>query len=276
MLSDIMERGERIVTRNSVCKRLTTKTCLFFSTPLIGVRKTAWKNALREMEWVLSGSNDIKDLHPAVHEWWKPWADKDGKIANNYSRQMRHFHGAEFDAEKQEWKVVTVDQIALLLDGVKHHPYSRRNVITTWNTAEMVHPSTPITNCWGTVIQAFVDGDNRLSLSTYQRSVDTVCGVPHNWIQMWAFLLWLAHHTGRKVGSLEWVGGDVHVYEAHFDLAKKIAAKASEVYGLSSRVKSPPTPNLVYTPTSEDFKADDFTLDGLYEPLITDKAEMIV
>ena len=35
-------------------------------TPLISVRKTAWKQALQEMEWFLSGSDNIGHLPAAV------------------------------------------------------------------------------------------------------------------------------------------------------------------------------------------------------------------
>lgn len=33
---------------------------------------------------------------------------------------------------------------------------------------------------------------------------------------------------------------------------------------------------LAYRPTVEDFRADDFTLDGKYKPLLDAKAEMVV
>src|SRR5690606_12956522 len=112
----------------------------FTELPLVTIRKTAVKNALREMEWFLSGSSNINDLHPSVRPWWTPWVDKDGEIKNNYSRQFRKYGG-------------TLDQISTLIEGMKSHPYSTRNLVTTWNSIEMIDPDTPITNCHGTVIQ---------------------------------------------------------------------------------------------------------------------------
>jgi thymidylate synthase len=261
LLRTLLHTGKPISTRNSDVKRLISYQTVISSTPLVGLRKTAWKSALREMEWFLSGSTNIHDLHPSVHSWWKPWANEQGKVMNNYSAQFREFWGAG------GW----VDQIQLLLDGVKEHPYSRRNVITTWNTADMVHPETPITNCHGTVIQAFVDNDNVLDIATYQRSVDTVCGLPHNWVQYWALLLWVAHRTGRKPGSLHWTGGDVHLYRVHYDLAERIIK--TWFYSCDDSLK---TPEIIYKPSSDEFKADDFILDSPYNPLLTDRAEMVV
>lgn len=259
LLADLLNKGLEVKTRNSVCKRLFAEKLTFTTTPLIAARKTAWKSALREFEWFLSGSNKLEDLHPSVHPWWQPWVNKDGVIPNNYSEQFRHFCGVE----QSEF-----DQIGYLVKGIEHHPFSRRNVISTWNTADMVHENTPISNCHGTIIQCFVNPDNTLHLVMYQRSVDTVCGLPHNLIQYWAFLLWLAHKTKRQVGSFVWIGGDIHLYEQHYGMAADIVRVCGHAECRS--------PQLVYKPTSEDFKADDFSLDGPYNPLILDKVEMVV
>jgi len=249
--------GDKITTRNSNCWRTLCSQVEFSTTPLVSLRKTSWKNSLREWEWFMSGSCYLSELHPAVKSWWEPWADENGRIAHNYSQQFRRFYG-----EKD-----FVDQIHLLIQGICDHPYSRRNVITTWNKADMNAPECPITNCHGTVIQAFVDPNNQLTLVMYQRSVDVICGLPHNWIQYWAFLLWLAHSTQRQVGKFIWIGGDIHVYEQHLPLALRMITQDPEP------IK---TPNLVYTPTSAQFKADDFTLDAEYQPLIVERAEMVV
>ncbi len=259
--------GHPIETRNSVCRRTIAHKCSFVNTPLVSVRKTAWKYALREMEWFLSGSNNINDLHPSVHHWWKPWANEKGVLANQYGRQFRSAWGV-VDGEDANFSgnVRRLDQIQYLLYGIKNHPNSRRNLLTTWNAAEMADPSTEPTACHNTVTQAFVT-DNRLTLVTYQRSADLLCGLPANWIQEWALLLWLAHRTGKEVGRLIWIGGDCHLYQQHWPLTERL---------LKRDYKLEQPPELVYEPTSEDFKADDFRLSGEYKPLFTDKAEMVV
>lgn len=263
LVAQCVEDGHRLTTRNAPCRRLVVKDYAFTRTPLVGLRKTAWKSALREWEWFMSGSNDINDLHESVRPWWQPWANSDGKVLHNYSQQFREFTG--FDPV--EGKYFHYDQIKAFVDGVRDHPHSRRNVMTTWNPAEMNAKDCPITNCHGTVIQAFVT-NGVLDIYTYQRSCDLICGVPHNWIQYWAFLMWVAHLTGHKPGVLYWTGGDVHVYEEHVGMAKRIREAAGR--------SRPPVPELVYTPTSETFLASDFSLSGPYEPVITDSVRMIV
>ena len=67
------------------------------------------------------------------------------------------------------------------------------------------------------------------------------------------------------VGSLTWIGGDIHVYSQHEDLARRI---------LDTPARD--SPDLRYTASGDEFLASDFSLDGPYNPLISDKAEMIV
>lgn len=259
--------GPVIDTRNAPCRRVICRTVEFDRVPLVTTRRTAWRNALREMEWFLSGSNDIDDLHPDVRKWWEPWAAKNGIISYNYGRQFRRSTHFSSDGEGS---VGIFDQIARLIESVAAHPYSRRNVITTWNTGEMAQPDCRITNCHGTVIQVFgtpaVGGGATIDLVTYQRSCDLILGVPHNWVQYWAFLLWLARRTGHTVGRFVWVGGDVHVYAEHEPVAREIVARTT---GAAS-------PMMGYSPSSDDFRAADFSLCGVVDPAVTAPVRMIV
>lgn len=264
MLQSIMLYGNEIETRNSKTKRLINQAARFESTPLISVRRTAWKNALREFEWFMSGSNNINDLHEKVRHWWEPWADESGFIHNNYSKQFRKFEGSGFGPVKNHH---SVDQIEYMIETLKNHPNSRRNVITTWHTHDMLNPITPITNCHGSMIQVFVEPDNSVHLTMYQRSSDMVLGLPHNFIQYWAFLMYLAHQSGKKVGTFTWIGGDCHIYENHYDMTNKIITQAHSIKD---------TPQLVYNPTSESFKADDFSLSSEYNPVIKENLKMTV
>lgn len=278
VINDVLTNGDWVTTRGHKCKRIINDCRVFHKTPLISVRNTAWKNSLREWEWFMSGSNSVNDLHPAVRKWWEPWADKGGKIPYNYSRQFRHFIG-------NRGEVGEYDQIQGLITGIRTHPYSRRNVITTWNTYEMNLKDCPITNCHGTMIQCFVEPpskhpirevekEERLSMMMVQRSCDVICGVPHNWFQYWAFLTWLAARTGFPVGEFHWIGTDVHIYEQHVLMAERICD--APLAGIH-------TPTLAYTPSSTEFRADDFSLENddptynaPYQSLIKESVEMIV
>ena len=262
----VMESGIPVNTRNSEVLRATNIIHTFDGTPLVTVRKTAWKLALREMEWFLSGSNNIKDLHPSVRHWWEPWKEEFGAISGNYGEQFRHSVQSYQNPDTLD---NSFDQIEYLVRGIKNHPFSRRNVITTWNTGDMANPHTPITNCHGSIIQAFVNNDNEIDLTMYQRSGDFLLGVQHNWIQYYAFILWLARETDRKPGKLTWVGGDVHIYKDHWNVAH-------EILGIQSGYTD--APQLVLRDqTPGPFKADEFELTSpAPAPIIKTKIPMIV
>lgn len=263
LLKQILEDGEEVETRNSKVLRKINLTATFKQTPLISVRKTAWKSALREWEWFMSGSSNVKNLHKSVQKWWKPWASEDGHVWNNYGRQFRAYFGWDCD----EGDSGCIDQIQFMIDTLKNHPNSRRNVITTWNTFEMNLDITPITSCHGTVIQCIVDTKNKIHMTMYQRSNDMILGYPHNIIQYWAFLMYLASKTGREVGTFTHHIFDAHIYEDHIELAKKI---------VDSDLTLAKTPELIYNKTSEEFEMENFSLEGEYKPLITESVEMIV
>ena len=57
LLEKVLYEGDRVVTRNhEAISNIFLTPVTFNSTPLVTVRKTAWKKALREMEWFLSGN----------------------------------------------------------------------------------------------------------------------------------------------------------------------------------------------------------------------------
>lgn len=217
LLASINDAGELVSGRNGPTRRkFDLLPVTFTRTPLVTVRKTAWAKAIREMEWFLSGDPTC----PAeLLDWWRPQLNKDGMYIAGYGEQLRSF-------------IVDFDQIEALIEGICNHPYSRRHVITTWNPAEMAYitqlnnnPNTP-TTCHTTIAHFHVSQEYQLSFYSYQRSADMLLGVPHNWIQSWALLLWLCEQTGKVPGKMIWGFGDAHIYqeESHIKVVNQIVA----------------------------------------------------
>lgn len=274
LIHDVFTFGERVPSRQGgTTVSANTLFMTFASTPLVMLRRTAWKNALREWEWFMQGTDRVDRLHDKVRHWWNPWGEKHGgRVKYNYGMQFRHAHGWHEANEAFEGRVAKgFDQIEALVTGIREHPYGRRHVLTTWNASDMASKECPITNCHGTVVQ-FFRSESRLDMTMYQRSCDMILGVPHNWVQYWAFLLWVCGRVDAQPGRFKWIGGDCHIYEEHVDVARRIC-DAAEVW--SPRLPSPVLHHKA--PGCEFFRADDFEMrNPVTEPAITDEVRMVV
>jgi thymidylate synthase len=235
----------------------------FTQTPLVTLRKTAWKMAIREMEWFMSGDPKCpEELLP----WWKEQLDSEGNYLCGYSQQFRGL-AAGYGGK--------LDQIKYLLNSIREHPHSRRACLTTWHPWEMANitlindnSNTP-TNCHSSFVQLHVCED-RLHMFSYQRSADMLLGLPHNWIQSWALLLWFAYWANLAPGSLMWKIGDAHIYceDSHRETLKALLNHLPSI-GLQ-RDQEKNTFELVYQPPTEidligdcpAFKADHFKMIG--------------
>jgi len=261
LLEYVSITGSRLQTRNAeALSSLCTNPVVFTKTPLVTLRKTAWKMALREMEWFMSGDSKCPEV---LLPWWEKQLDKTGHYyLCGYGQQYREFRYEDANRNLNEF-----DQIAFLLDSLQNHPYSRRHILTAWNPGEMAYitevnenPKTP-TTCHSTMIQFFVR-EGQLHAKHYQRSADLLLGVPHNWIQHWALMLYLARNAGLTVGALRWDFGDAHIYadESHLTAVQEI---------LSAKRHPESTARLCYNQTvrrdkfgTPEFLASDFSMAG--------------
>jgi thymidylate synthase len=67
------------------------------------------------------------------------------------------------------------------------------------------------------LFQFYVNQNDELSCSLYQRSGDVGLGVPFN-IASYSFLVYMiAHHCGLKPGEFVHTIGDCHIYDDHVD-----------------------------------------------------------
>jgi thymidylate synthase len=260
----------------------------FDSLPLITVRKTAWKLALTEMEWFMSGSPICPEK---LSKWWAGQLNPNGKYLDGYSNQFRTASFSDPDGEYENF-----DQIDYILDGLKNHQHSRRLVMTSWNTGEMANITKTNNNsqtpscCHSTVLQFFVV-NGELHIKHYARSQDMLLGFQANLVQYWALLTYFAFHSNLKVGSLTWVFGDAHIYneESHIEAAEDIIGAASDF--ISERWKRDAVNgdieelklNLVYNYSGEldsfgtpKFAAADFTIEGeIPKPTVLTKPKLL-
>ncbi len=175
--------------------------------PLLTTKKLHLKSIIYELLWFLKGDTNIKYLKEHGVRIWDEWADEDGNLGPVYGHQWRSW---------PDYNGGTIDQIQNVINLIKHHPDSRRMMVTAWNPAEIEQMALPPCHC---LFQFYV-AEGRLSLQLYQRSADTFLGVPFN-IASYALLLqMMAQVTGLKVGEFIHTTGDTHLYLNHLEQAK--------------------------------------------------------
>ena len=88
ILKEIINAGDLVTTRNhEVYSHFDLPNITFTTTPLVTLRKTAWKKALREMEWFLSGEVTCPD---ELLDWWDGQLDVENYLLDGYGQQLRH------------------------------------------------------------------------------------------------------------------------------------------------------------------------------------------
>ena len=222
--------------------------------PLLTTKKLHLKSIIYELLWFLKGDTNVKYLQEHGVRIWNEWADENGDLGPVYGHQWRSWpdhHGG------------TIDQIQNVIDLIKHHPDSRRMLVTAWNPADISEMALPPCHC---LFQFYV-ADGRLSLQLYQRSADTFLGVPFN-IASYALLLqMMAQVTGLKAGDFIHTTGDTHLYLNHIEQAKLQLTRTPRKL---PQMKLNPNVKSLF-----DFRYEDFELLN-YNPWPHIKAEVAV
>ena len=222
--------------------------------PVLTTKKLHLKSIIYELLWFLKGDTNVKYLQEHGVSIWNEWADENGDLGPVYGHQWRSW---------PDHRGGTIDQIQNVVDLIKHHPDSRRMLVTAWNPADISEMALPPCHC---LFQFYV-ADGCLSLQLYQRSADTFLGVPFN-IASYALLLqMMAQVTGLKAGDFIHTTGDTHLYLNHIEQAKLQLTRTPRK--LPQMKLNPDVKSLF------DFRYEDFELLN-YNPWPHIKAEVAV
>lgn len=229
LLQDILDNGNDRTDRTGIGTRSVFGRQIRFNLhngfPAVTTKKLAWKGVVSELLFFLSGSTnehrlaEIKNDNTPYAELTDKqrrtiWTDNyenqgkalgytDGEMGPIYSKQYRCFEG--------------IDQVSNIIEQIKNNPDSRRLLVSAWNPKDI--PSAVLPPCH--VLYQFYVDDVNISLMWYQRSVDTMLGLPFN-IASYALLLHIVARMTNKIpheliGSL----GDTHIYTNHMEQVKK-------------------------------------------------------
>ena len=222
--------------------------------PLLTTKKVHLKSIIYELLWFISGDTNVRYLQEHGVSIWDEWADADGELGPVYGKQWRSW-------EARDGRVV--DQLAQVVDMIKHHPDSRRMLVCAWNPGEVDKMALPPCHC---LFQFYV-AEGRLSCQLYQRSADTFLGVPFNIASYALLTMMIAQVCGLQPGEFIHTTGDTHIYLNHFEQVKEQLSRSPRA--LPKMILNPEVKSIF------DFKYEDFKLED-YDPYPAIKAPVAV
>ncbi|MBI5065646.1 thymidylate synthase [Candidatus Woesearchaeota archaeon] len=201
--------------------------------PLLTTKKMAYKSIKVELEGFIKGITDKKWYQERGCNIWNEWcnpkkvlyghdAETQKKMSEEldlgtvYGFQWRHWNAA-YNDEKTDYSGKGIDQLEQMVQKLKKNPADRRNLVSAWNPEQINQMALPPCHL---LYQVLVQ-DDKLDLIWYQRSVDTMLGLPFNIASYATLLHLLAKETGLKEGTLTGFLGDTHIYVNHLEQAKE-------------------------------------------------------
>lgn len=240
LLRDIMDNGVDKMDRTGVGTRSVFGRQMRFDLskgfPLVTTKKVHLKSIIYELLWFIKGDTNVKYLQDNGVRIWNEWADENGDLGPVYGSQWRNWNGEG------------IDQLADVIDKLKHNPNDRRMIVSAWNVSKI--PQMKLPPCH--MMFQFYVANNKLSCMLYQRSCDMFLGVPFNIASYALLTMMIAQVCGLTPGEFVHTLGDTHIYHNHFEQVREQLSR--EPYPLPQMRLNPAVTDI------NDFKYEDFEL----------------
>jgi thymidylate synthase len=220
-----------------------------------------YKSAIGELFAFINGARTQEELEQFGCKWWKSWLTekKCAKRGLETGDLGPGSYGAAFhDFPTKDGE--SFNQFAEIIKQMKERPELKTHLITPWipnytirnqdHTQKVV-----VCPCHGWIHFNIID--DKLNMTMYQRSCDTVVGLPSNWAQYTALLLAMSNVMGLEPGEFVHMISNAHIYSNTFETAETILSREAAPF---------PTLKVVNNHDSIfDYRKDDFALED-YHP----------
>ena len=242
LLRDVLENGVDKLDRTGVGTRSVFGRQMRFDLnkgfPLMTTKNMHLKSIIHELLWFIKGDTNIKYLQDNGVRIWNEWADENGDLGPIYGSQWRN------------WNNDGIDQLANVIETLKHNPNDRRMIVSAWNVSKI--PDMKLPPCH--MLFQFYVANNKLSCMLYQRSCDMFLGVPFNIASYALLTMMIAQVCGLELGEFVHTLADTHIYHNHFEQVREQLSR--EPLPLPTMKLNPEVKNI------NDFTYDDFTLEN--------------
>ena len=240
LLQDILDNGVDKADRTGVGTRSVFGRQMRFDLakgfPLLTTKKVHLKSIIYELLWFIKGDTNVKYLQDNGVRIWNEWADENGDLGPVYGSQWRNWNGEG------------IDQLAEVIEKLKHNPNDRRMIVSAWNVSKI--PQMKLPPCH--MLFQFYVANNKLSCRLYQRSCDMFLGVPFNIASYALLTMMIAQVCHLEPGEFVHTLGDAHIYHNHFEQVREQLTR-----------QPLPLPQMKLNPAVtdiNDFKYEDFEL----------------
>lgn len=223
-------------------------------TPLISLRRIAWKTAIKEILWIYQDKcNDVKLLKEKYNvNYWDEWANSEGNLGTAYGYQIcKEFRSPETGE--------MTNQIDRLINGLKTDPLNRRHFMTMLNMNELADMT--LIPC--AFMTMWTVAGNRLNMTLIQRSGDFLAAAAPggiNAFQYYALLLMVAKVTGYEPGEFVHFVQNLHIYNRHMPIVDEIIGKYDDNKPVPRLILNNDVKNF-YDITIDDFELLDYNPD---------------
>ncbi len=242
LLQLLIDRGDERVDRTGVGTRAVFGHQMRFDLadgfPVFTTKQVFWTTAFKEMLWMLSGGDNIRELLEQNVKIWTDWPLKKYREASGSDISQQDFEskiladdafakqwgdlGPVYGSQWRKWKTTDgkeIDQVQQVIDSLKNNPTSRRIIWDGWNVAELDQMALPPCHKH---YQFYVNQNTgQLNGAVVQRSADAFLGLGFNIANLALVTHLLARQCGYKPGEIVWFGMDVHLYLNHLEQAQE-------------------------------------------------------
>lgn len=191
--------------------------------PILTTRKIHPRGVIGELAAFLQGATKLQQFKDFGCPYWDhnagQWAPNKGLSPDD------QIVGKIYGAQWRSWGSTGLDQLQVLIDGIKTDTHGRRHILTTWNPEELDKGCLPPCH----LLAQFYVHDDVLDCVVYMRSVDVALGLPSDLVLYGALLMLVASEVDMVPGRLHFQFGDAHIYEAHIDgMREQLSRRGSE------------------------------------------------
>lgn len=213
LIDRILKKGQRRATRNVETyslfgEQITIDLQLGF--PVLYGRKMFIQPVLGEFAVFIRGPKNIADFQKYGCNYWNQWGAKEPK-AGLYIDTAQELGDINVDYGNAWIDWDGVNQVERVIRTIKENPADRRLIVSGWRPDRLEQLSLP---CCHLLYQWYVR-DGYLDMVWYQRSVDTMVGLPSDVILCALWNILLANECGLKPGVIKLWLGDTHIYSNH-------------------------------------------------------------